>query len=579
MQYGKLSLILGSALFCTGLSMSADFYVAPSAQGTGDCSSQANACEFSTALSNVGNNGEADTIFVSGGTYELTSTLQLHLYDNKPLTIKALDPYNKPVLDGDPDNDPSTSNSVQVMLISTDIVSVIDTDVIITIENLIFQNGGTDKHGGGLYIPVQSAEVNIEGCEFKNNEASVGSNTWDGGGLYIFTRKNSKIKVSNSYFIGNKTGNGGGGAFITCAGTCDNPVTVENNVFKENSTRDFAGGLRISSFKGAVSVVNNVFYKNSSEGIGGLSADGKEVLLLNNTFSENTDNGAGLSGGGAVIFLVEDTDKAYIYNNVFWNNTTADPYGDDLSIYNDQNSNGTGSPVELKNNIFSGNAKFNEASDSNPGNGRLESGDLYIRNTDSYTQSGNTNGDPQFVDQANGDLRLSDGSPAMDTGTDALPTGYSLPTTDINGNDRAIDGDGDGTATVDMGAYEFGMTLTITKSGSGSGDVTSNPNTVDCGSTCSKKVGKNLNVTLTATPDSGSQFSTWEGDCSSCGNNTDCTITLDANKSCNAVFALVSGGTGGGGGGGGGCSSSPVSSLPVWSLVPVLMFLRRLLRR
>ncbi len=578
MRHNRLHLILGGALLCTGLSMSADFYVAPSAQGTGDCSSQANACEFQTALDNAGNNGEADTIFVSGGTYELTSTLTLYLRDNKPLTIRAVDPSNKPVLDGDPDNDPSTSN-IQVMRIFTDSFGTVDTNVVLSLTNLVFQNGGVNNHGGGLYISTNSAEVNIEGCEFRNNEASVGSNTYDGGGLYILTRENSKIKVSNSYFVGNRTGNGGGGAFITCdsiTGTCNNPVTIENSVFKENSTRDFAGGLRISDFKSVVNVVNNVFYKNSSEGIGGLSANGKEVLLLNNTFSENTDNGVGLAGGGAVIFLVEDTDKAYIYNNVFWNNTTTDPYGDDLSIYNDQNTNGTGSPVELKNNIFSGDAVFDDGSDSSPGDGVLQSGDLYIKKADNYTHSGNTNGDPKFVDQANGDLRLSDGSPAIDAGTDALPAGYSLPTTDIDGNDRVIDGNGDGTVTVDMGAYEFGMTLTVTRSGSGSGNVTSSPSAVDCGNTCSKKVGKNLNVTLTATPSSGSQFSTWEGDCSSCGSNAHCTITLDANKSCNAVFALVSGSSSGGGGG---CSSSPASSLPVWSLVPALMFLRRLLRR
>ncbi len=39
-------------------------------------------------------------------------------------------------------------------------------------------------------------------------------------------------------------------------------------------------------------------------------------------------------------------------------------------------------------------------------------------------------------------------------------------------------------------------------------------------------------VTLTATPSSGSAFGGWSVDCSACGNNTTCNITMDTNKSC-----------------------------------------------
>jgi len=63
-------------------------------------------------------------------------------------------------------------------------------------------------------------------------------------------------------------------------------------------------------------------------------------------------------------------------------------------------------------------------------------------------------------------------------------------------------------------------------------------------------------VTATSTPDSGSTFTSWSGDC-----NTSGVVTMTANKACIATFTLipVSSGGGGGGGGGGGSSSSSSS--------------------
>ncbi len=72
----------------------------------------------------------------------------------------------------------------------------------------------------------------------------------------------------------------------------------------------------------------------------------------------------------------------------------------------------------------------------------------------------NIDEDPLFVTPVNpgdaptsaGNLRLQEGSPAIDKGDNDFVTYVS---TDLDGNPRIVDGNLDGTPTVDMGAYEY----------------------------------------------------------------------------------------------------------------------------
>jgi len=65
---------------------------------------------------------------------------------------------------------------------------------------------------------------------------------------------------------------------------------------------------------------------------------------------------------------------------------------------------------------------------------------------------GNLDTDPLFVDPDADDFHLSQFSPCVDTGTNT-PAG-GLLTTDLEGDDRVVDGDGDSLPVVDMGADE-----------------------------------------------------------------------------------------------------------------------------
>jgi Tol biopolymer transport system component len=95
-----------------------------------------------------------------------------------------------------------------------------------------------------------------------------------------------------------------------------------------------------------------------------------------------------------------------------------------------------------------------------------------------------------------------------------------------------MDGDHAVTATFTP-AYD----LAVTKAGGGDGTVTSGPQGVDCGPTCTWGFLDGTVVTLTAVPDAGSSFAGWTGDCT--GSTTTCQVTVDSIKGVTATFDPV----------------------------------------
>jgi hypothetical protein len=86
------------------------------------------------------------------------------------------------------------------------------------------------------------------------------------------------------------------------------------------------------------------------------------------------------------------------------------------------------------------------------------------------------------------------------------------------------------TATFTPGAY----TLAVTRQGTGTGLVSASLAGLSCGAACEASFAAGSAVTLTASPDPGSVFAGWSGDCSGSGS---CQLTMGAARSASATFA------------------------------------------
>lgn len=78
--------------------------------------------------------------------------------------------------------------------------------------------------------------------------------------------------------------------------------------------------------------------------------------------------------------------------------------------------------------------------------------------------------------------------------------------------------------------------LNVVNAGTGSGVVTSNVGAINCGTTCTDNYSSGSNVNLTATPNPGSTFTGWAGDCSGTGV---CGVTMSSNINVTAHFTII----------------------------------------
>jgi hypothetical protein len=271
------------------------------------------------------------------------------------------------------------------------------------------------------------ASPRIEDCVFKDNTAHYAAGILNDGEL----EGGSNPLIINTLFEGNVSVLASAAIFNANGSS----PTILSSVFRNNHAEH---GGAIHNVSGAAPlIVNSLFAGNTASQHGGavsVTSSNTIVRVINSTF---TGNVAAVNGGGlAQVF--QNGGQVQIHNSIFWDNS---------------DSTGSGESAQLS-----------------ISNGILEVHHTIVQGwTGLRGGSENSGSDPQFVNAvgpdgvygtADDNLRLSDGSPAVDAGENGeLP--QDLYDLDGDGDtSEPIPFDLDGTfrisgPSVDMGAFEF----------------------------------------------------------------------------------------------------------------------------
>jgi predicted outer membrane repeat protein len=427
-------------------------YAAPSAVGSGDCSSAANACTLSTALSD---SGTGDTIELASGTFDgawnITDAVTL---EGRSQSATLLDGESRAtVLDSDP-----AGGTVSLEAL--------------TIEHGAGSTGFTGESGGG--VEAMAGSLDVTDCTFSGNDATESGGAIDFGDDLA----GGSLVVTDSTFSHNTAGSGGtGGAIANGGDNGSGTVTISGSTFTSNSAGYNGGAIANGGFNGSgtVTISGSTFTSNSAGYDAGAVDNGDDsgsgtVTISSSAFSSNSaehDGGAVDNGDSDGRGTLTVSGSTFSSNNASYDdgaigNGNGDSKGATLTVsgssFSSNTSSISGGAIGTGGNGGSGTASVsssaftaNKATGEDGGaidNGDGGSGSLTV--TDSTFAGNDTGvaGDGGAIDNADlrgsGSLTISDSTFA---GNDAGSFGNG------GGIDNG-DSDGSGTAAVTSSTFD-----------------------------------------------------------------------------------------------------------------------------
>lgn len=425
MKTTPLALALVPALLSPTAALAGDLFVDVNATaGASDGSSWTNAFQGPLGLKDaLAAAAAGDRIFVAQGTYVPsatgTRTQSFGLKDGVELYGGCVgteaEPEDRPAIGSAPTilsadlngNDASgiiTDNSYHVIRgFSVSASAVVDGFVV---RGGFANAGGSNNDRGAGILCTNGSSPTIRSCSFEDNRCNFG-----GGAGYI---NGASPTFTDCQFIDNLGGSFGGAFDMATA----SGVRFDRCTFTGNRANR-AGALEIFASSGIV-VTNCVFRDNVATG----------------------------SGGGGALWLGSGGSAQVVNCTIVGNRGQTTTVGGLLN---------QGTSVTLRNSILWGNEGSNGATNAN--NQLVGASAQYCLVQGGVSGTGNVSADPEFVDEAAGDLRVLGSSPAIDAGSNAAVPG--TVTLDAAGGARFQDlllvaDSGAGSApVVDLGAFEL----------------------------------------------------------------------------------------------------------------------------
>lgn len=230
-----------------------------------------------------------------------------------------------------------------------------------------------DANSQGRVLEIDTTIANDDGLEILvqnitfKNGLISGGND-KGGGLKIKTRY-ANITVKNCSFENNTVTQDADGAGLFVSTETGN-INLEHSTFKNNNSDDYSGGFDLTSNEGRIIVSHNTVINNNGGYGGGGTVETSigRIDILNNIFAKNRATALGNGRGGGLLINLNAGETYIINNTITQNNSSA--YGGGVHIKAFDNNG----KIFLYNNI----AYFNSADKNGD--------DIYIETEKSDTE-------------------------------------------------------------------------------------------------------------------------------------------------------------------------------------------------